>query len=124
MPLSEYEQRVWEELERDLDADPKLGRSARQPRARGRVLLAAIGVIVGLSVLVVGVASNMILVGVAGFAVMAASALWALLAPAPGAAQTTPSAARSKGAKPGKRKGGFMSTMEERFERRRDEGDL
>ena len=54
MPLSEYEQRVLDQLERDLGTDPKLGRTmSRQPRSRGRLVLGVFGVIAGLAVLVI-----------------------------------------------------------------------
>ena len=142
MPLSEYEQRVLDQLERDLGSDPKLGRTmARQPRSRGRLVLGVFGVIAGLAVLVIGAASQMVLLGVAGFAIMAGVALWALLGPrakpqaAPKAADSKPggtsgSAAgkaqpQSKGKK-GRSKDSrpFMTRLEERFERRREQGDL
>ena len=142
MPLSEYEQRVLDQLERDLGSDPKLGRTmARQPRSRGRLVLGVFGVIAGLAVLVIGAASQMVLLGVAGFAIMAGVALWALLGPrakpqaAPKATDSKPggtsdSAAgkaqsQSKGKK-GRSKDSrpFMTRLEERFERRREQGDL
>ena len=145
MPLSEYEQRVLDQLERDLGSDPKLGRTmARQPRSRGRLVLGVFGVIAGLAVLVIGAATQMVLLGVAGFAIMAGVALWALLGPrakpqpapkpsdskptgstggsttgqAPSQSQTKGKKGRSKDSRP------FMTRLEERFERRREQGDL
>ena len=131
MPLSEYEQRVLEQLERDLGADPKLGRTmARQPRSRGRFVFAVFGVIAGLAVLLIGAASQIVVLGVAGFAIMALAALWAMLGPRKGAEVPASSGAQStKGApsgKKGRRKDErpFMVRLEERFERRREQGDL
>lgn len=129
MPLSEYEQRVLEELERDLGADPKLGRTmAKQPRSRGRLVLGVFGVIAGLTVLVIGTATQVIVVGVAGFAIMAAAALWAMLAPRGAAPKAAASKGGSAGPKPKSQAGGddrsFMTKLEERFERRREQGDL
>lgn len=129
MPLSEYEQRVLEELERDLGADPKLGRTmAKQPRSRGRLVLGVFGVIAGLTVLVIGTATQVIVVGVAGFAIMAAAALWAMLAPRGAAPKAAASKGGSAGPKPKSHAGGdersFMTKLEERFERRREQGDL
>lgn len=134
MPLSEYEQRVLEQLERDLGADPKLGRTmARQPRSRGRLVFAVFGVIAGLAVLLIGAATQIVLLGVAGFAVMALAALWAMLGPRQRSAGDTATAATGK---PSAGKGGsstkksgkddrpFMVKLEERFERRREQGDL
>ena len=141
MPLSEYEQRVLDQLERDLGSDPKLGRTmARQPRSRGRLVLGVFGVIAGLAVLVIGAATQMVLLGVAGFAIMAGVALWALLGPrakpqpAPKPSDSKPAGvsggsasaqAQAKGKK-GRSKDSrpFMTRLEERFERRREQGDL
>ena len=123
MPLSEYEQRVLEQMERDLGADPKLNSAmSKQSRPRGRWTFAFIGILAGLGVLIGGVIAQLTLVGVLGFAMMLGFALWGMLAPAKkgsGAATTTGAAA----AKPAKRQG-FMNRVEERFERRRDQGDF
>ena|SRR5690554_3074449 len=126
MPLSEYEQRVLEQLERDLNADPKLGRTlAKGPRQRGRIVLGALGVILGLTVVLIGVATDAVPLGIGGFALMIAAAMWALLAPAK---KLTP--VKSDGAGFGKfaskrtAKEPFMRRVEDRLERRREQGDL
>jgi Flp pilus assembly protein TadB len=132
MPLSEYEQRVLEQLERDLGADPKLGRTmARQPRSRGRLVFAVFGVIAGLAVLLIGAATQIVILGVAGFAIMALAALWAMLGPRERSASessTTGKSSTGKGAASAKKSGKddrpFMVRLEERFERRREQGDL
>jgi hypothetical protein len=131
MPLSEYEQRVLEQLERDLGADPKLGRTmARQPRSRGRFVFAVFGVIAGLAVLLIGAATQIVILGVAGFAVMALAALWAMLGPrkrVPASAAPVAQGAKADASgKKGRRKDDrpFMVRLEERFERRREQGDL
>ena len=121
MPLSEYEQRVLEELERDLGTDPKLTSAmTRAHRSGGRVLGAALGVLAGLGIVLAGVMYQIPLLGVAGFAVMAFSALWTLSggakASGPGAKKGAPAAR--------KKRQGFMSRLEDRFERRREQGDL
>lgn len=125
MPLSEYEQRVLDELERDLGADAKLGRTmARPPRARGRFVLGVLGIVLGLGVVLGGAVSQVVLLGVAGFAIMIGSALWVLLAPRSSA---TPAKPGSKGGPAGRRAGdkkSLMNRLEERFERRREQGDL
>lgn len=126
MPLSEYEQRVLDQLERDLGADPKLGRTmSRGPRQRGRIVVGAFGVITGLAVVLAGVATQVVPLGIGGFALMIAAAMWALLAPKKKAAP-----ARSAAGAPGKpsqkprAKESFMRRVEGRLERRREEGDL
>ncbi len=124
MPLSEYEQRVLEQLERDLGADPKLNSAmAKTARPRGRWTFAFIGILAGLAVLVGGVIAQLIFIGVLGFAIMLGFALWGMLAPAKSSAPATPTAASGTSSKKAKRQG-FMSRVEERFERRRDQGDF
>jgi Protein of unknown function (DUF3040) len=129
MPLSEYEQRVLEQLERDLGADPKLGHAmAKASRPRGRWTWAVLGILVGLGVVLAGAMIQVPIVGIVGFAVMLGSALWGLLAPAkkPGvAAASTGTAPAPKGGKGKKKSGeGFMRRVEDRFDRRREQGDL
>ena len=130
MPLSEYEQRVLEELERDLGADPKLGHAmSRGPRARHRLTFAALGVVVGLGIVLGGAIAQMPVLGIAGFALMILAALWGLLSPRPGPTKSTgnsgpsPQSPKTQGAKP-KQDEGFMRRVEERFDRRREQGDV
>ncbi len=123
MPLSEHEQRVLEQLERDLGADPRLGRSmASGSHNRGRIALGVIGVIAGLGVLLVGVVSAIVPLGILGFALMTVAAMWAIFAP------TRPTLSVVGGSKsPGRPKRGkesFMRRVENRLERRREQGDL
>ncbi|MDN4483975.1 DUF3040 domain-containing protein [Demequina lignilytica] len=128
MPLSEYEQRVLEQMERDLGSDPKLGSAmARASRPRSRYVWAGLGVLVGLAVVVVGAVTQLMLVGVLGFAVMLAAAVWALLAPRPHAAGGTGAGgAQAAKAKGSRRKGdtSFMNRMEQRFDKRREQGEI
>jgi hypothetical protein len=78
VPLSEHEQRLFDQIERSLAEDPKFASAVRStdPRfhARRRIILAALAVLVGLAVLIVGVAEKYILVGVLGFVFMLAAA--------------------------------------------------
>lgn len=78
MPLSEHEQRLFEQIERSLAEDPKFASAVRStdPRfhARRRIILAAIAVLLGLAVLIFGVAGKNALIGVAGFVLMLGSA--------------------------------------------------
>ena len=129
MPLSEHEQRMLEQIEKALYAeDPKFAQSvrARDPRVhfRRRLILAAIGFLIGVGLLLAGVIIQYIPMGVAGFLVMLTCAMWALTswrhmngtAPRRG-----PAAAprKRRGREPGE---GFMERLEERW-RRRQEGD-
>jgi hypothetical protein len=134
MPLSEHEQRMLEQIEKGLYAeDPKFAHSvrARDPRVhyRRRVILAAIGFLLGVGLLLAGVIIKYIPMGVAGFLVMLTCAMWALTSwrhmtgpgsrrgPAP--ARKRRSERRSESRPTGQ---GFMERLEERW-RRRQEGD-
>ena len=82
MPLSEHEQRLFEQIERSLAEDPKFASAVRasDPRfhARRRLLVAAVLVVAGLGLVVYGAVSKSALVGVAGFVVMLGAAGFAL----------------------------------------------
>jgi hypothetical protein len=122
MPLSEHEQRLLEQMERQLYADdPKLAStlrgSGRSLRSRHRLLLGGLGVVVGLAVLVAGVASQFWPLGVAGFLVMLAGGWWASTGWQVGSRGA--SAAPQQAQKSAQRSG-FMNRIEERWDRRRD----
>lgn len=134
MPLSDHEQRMLDQIESALYAeDPKFassvrGGNLRAPSARRRLQGAALFVI-GLAMLVCGVAFKATMIGgfpilsVIGFIVMFGGVVFAITgqrgvgkdksAPAPGGAS------RQKKSKGGG--GSFTSRMEDRFRRRFDE---
>jgi len=131
MPLSEHEQRLLEQMERQLYADdPKLAStlrgSGRSFRPRHQVIVGVIGLGLGLALLVAGVASQLWPLGVGGFLVMLASGWWASSGWNTGSTAKTAqgaegqSTAQSTGGS--RRRSGFMNRIEERWERRR-EGD-
>lgn len=127
MPLSEYEQRVLDQLERDLGADPKLGRTmSRGPRNRARIAGGLIGVLAGLGVVLAGAITQVVPLGIAGFALMLAAAMWVILAPTrPAGPRAVPTpGAPGAGKGHAKRKEPFMRRVEERLERRREQGDF
>jgi len=81
MPLSEYEQRVIDDLERSLlRDDPKLAQAFRSsaPQSSGRIIGVAVGVMVGIAALILGWVwlQNSWMV-IAGFAVIFGSLAWA-----------------------------------------------
>jgi hypothetical protein len=82
VPLSEHEQRLFEQIERSLAEDPKFASAVRatDPRfhTRRRLLVAGLLVVAGLALVVYGVASKSALLGVAGFVVMLAAAAFGL----------------------------------------------
>lgn len=142
MPLSEHEQRLLEQMEQALYAeDPKFATSLRQSSgARASRGKAAAGVIVfflGIAVLLGGAITPLIPLGVAGFAIMMVGALLTYLGLRPGrgpeqsaeAGEQMPGSPRPSGpAKAGKApkapkpSGGFMDRLEDRWQRRREDG--
>lgn len=130
MPLSEHEQRMLDQMERALSADdPKFAsqmRAATHPR-RGRLMVAGLGMLVGLGVAVVGVMNDLIWLGVGGFVVMVAVAAWAFGGTSTGASLGTvqedgsvqPARGRSRSRRA--TRATFMQRLEQRWERRRGE---
>jgi hypothetical protein len=82
VPLSEHEQRLFDQIERSLAEDPKFASAVRanDPRfhARRRLVFAAFVIILGLALVVYGTVSRNTLLGVGGFVVMLGSAAFAL----------------------------------------------
>jgi Protein of unknown function (DUF3040) len=134
MPLSDHEQRMLDQIESALYAeDPKFassvrGGNLRAPSARRRLQGAALFVI-GLAMLVAGVAFKATMIGsfpilsVFGFVVMFGGVVYAITGPRvtkgrdrSGAEPPGPRQKRAKGAG-----GSFTSRMEDRFRRRFDE---
>ena len=75
MPLSEHEQRLLEQMERALYAeDPKFATSMRSARSgtgdRRRIAIGVVALLVGLGLLIAGVAAKLVIVGVLGFLAM------------------------------------------------------
>ncbi|MGP9694972.1 DUF3040 domain-containing protein [Brachybacterium sp. AOP25-B2-12] len=121
MPLSDHEQKMLDEMERQLFADdPKLARafhaSPQQRRSRRRIILGLLGVGIGLALLVLAVALPAIWLGVLAFLIMVAGGIAAVTAPSrttegePAEADGRSTAAASQSA--------FLRRMEERWERR------
>ena len=125
MPLSEHEQRLFEQIERSLSEDPKFASqmqgSSLASLQRRRWLVGAVGVIAGLALVLVGVNTTM-WVGAGGFALMVASAVFAATPPRRarlGVVRSDGSTdPRAKGKKKGQRS--FMDRLDERWERRQN----
>ena len=145
MPLSEYEQRVLEQMERALTSDdPRLASTLQQTSRRSplRYVLAGVGVVAGLLLLVLGAAVSRPWVGVIGFVLMFAGVAYAFAAPRksgptgvvrPDGTVDPSSHAQTSGRGKPSRSGpstttnsskgeGFLARLEERWERRRREG--
>jgi hypothetical protein len=128
VPLSEHEQRLFDQIERSLAEDPKFASAVRStdPRfhARRRIILAAIAVVLGLAVLIYGVSTKNIPLGVGGFVLMLVAVALGLQALRRGrhpelrvAGGTTARRTGSSG-----RKGSIIDRLEERW-RQRPEGE-
>ena len=127
MPLSEQEQRLLEEMERNLyrnDADfvhAVGGVRGRRPDYRS-IVLGVLLAVAGVGALIAGVALPLLIVGIIGFALMFAGVLIAITPRRSGGK------ARMKGTpRPTKRarksSGGFMDSLGERWDRRQDGHD-
>lgn len=137
MPLSDHEQRLLEQMERALYAeDPKFATSMRNPRVlSGSKKLVALGVfalLIGMGLLVAGVATQLVPVGVVGFLAMLAG-LWLAVA----ALRTSPNTAnpsaqvttnvrpiRGGRKRPTRTGESLTERMQERWQRRRETGDF
>lgn len=141
MPLSENEQRLLEQMERALYAeDPKFATSMRSDKAaagdRRRAAVGVVALLLGLSLLVVGVAAKLVIVGVIGFLAMVGGLWLAIKAfgrggeknekPAQGGTPppTDINSRRSgRSRKPRQRSGeSFSDRMEARWRKRRETG--
>ncbi|MBC9712219.1 DUF3040 domain-containing protein [Streptomyces sp. TRM66268-LWL] len=136
MPLSEHEQRMLEQMERALYAeDPKfataLEGSGLRTYTRKRVYQAVAGFLVGIALLMAGMVAQQIWISVVGFLVMLGCAVLAVTgwrrAPKPGE-QAPGAAAGQGGAAPpttrrqGRQRRSMMDRIEQRWQRRREEG--
>jgi hypothetical protein len=134
VPLSEHEQRLLEQIERALvDDDPKFASTVRtgdrRQKARRKLQVGIVLVVVGLAVLIGGAVLPSVLLGVLGFLVMFGGAVLGILnyKAATGAVETggvpgpagRPGPARGKGTKA--RRQPLKNRLEERFRRRYDQ---
>jgi Protein of unknown function (DUF3040) len=128
MPLSEQEQRLLDEMERNLyqnDADfvASVGGHRTKPSARS-ITIGIIIAIVGVAALLTGVIVRQPVVGVIGFAIMFAGVLIAiapprrLAAPSPRTPNSKSGTAKS-GA--GRKSGSFMDGLNDRWDRRTED---
>jgi hypothetical protein len=137
VPLSEHEQRLLEQIERALvDDDPKFASSVRtgdrRLKARRKLQLGALLVVVGLAVLVGGAVAQSVLIGVLGSLIAfgglalgvlnykaATGAVEAGSAPAGGNRGPTGASRTGRGNRAGRQP--LKSRLEERFRRRYDQ---
>jgi hypothetical protein len=130
MPLSEQEQRLLEEMERNLyknDADfvATVGGSGRgRPNYRA-IVIGVLLAVAGAGALIGGVASQLLIVGVLGFALMFVGVLVAITPSKRGPVAATPmTGAPTAGTRPAPRaRSGFMDRLNERWDRRQEGRD-
>ncbi|WP_438855842.1 DUF3040 domain-containing protein [Agromyces sp. M3QZ16-3] len=129
MPLSEQEQRLLEEMERNLyknDADfvATVGGGGRgRPNYRA-IVLGVLLAVAGAGALIGGVASQLTVVGVLGFAVMFIGVLIAITpSKRRSATPSVPGAGPGASAKPARPQAGFMDRLNERWDRRQEGRD-
>lgn len=126
MPLSEHEQRLLEEMERNLYKNEADVMNTADFRRAPNYTAIAVGVLmglVGIVTMVVGVSLDITLVGVLGFGILFAGVMVAVAfpgAPSDGAEAPSPSAPRAKSPAGSE---SFMDRLNDRWERReRGEG--
>jgi hypothetical protein len=124
MPLSEYEQRMLQQMEQQLRSDdPRLANTLAD-RSRPDVRRLSLGVLLfllGLGGLVGGVATGYIWLGVLGFLAMLGGVMLAISGPR-GASKTGGRGKHPGGpAASGSSSGGFMRRQEDRWDRRNEE---
>jgi hypothetical protein len=121
VPLSEHEQQLLAQLEKQLHADdPRFASSMGSRAVRGastrNIVLGIVVAVVGLLVLLGGVMIKSVLLGVLGFVVMGAGVYVATLR-----------SGKSRGGEPGKggtprRSSPFLQNLEERWDQRNSGG--
>jgi len=128
MPLSEYEQRVLEQMEQALTSDdPRLANTLQSAERHPlwRYVVGFFAAAAGLLVLVLGAAASQWWLGVGGFVLMFVGVAFALLRrrakPGPiGVVGGTHASARPTAS--ATKRESFLARLEERWERRRHEG--
>jgi Protein of unknown function (DUF3040) len=125
VPLSEHEQRLLSQMEEQLLADdPRFAStmrgSVRRAGAGRRMLIGAIGLVVGLLLLVMAVAYKIIPLGIAAFVLMLAGAGYAFSPPrrASGPIGVVDAEGGTRPARGQRRRGHGHGTLMQRFEQR------
>jgi hypothetical protein len=126
VPLSEHEQRLFEQIERSLAEDPKFASAVRatDPRfhAKRRMIAAAVLLLTGMALLVYGVAISIPLLGVGGFVVMLGALFFGVQAYRRGQSTDLHAVGGTATRRTRQRRAGLVDRLEERC-RRRPDGD-
>ncbi len=137
MPLSEHEQRVLEQMEQALYAeDPRFAsnlKSSGHATARRRAVVGTLLAIAGLALVILGVVLQQIWLGGLGFGAMVLGGVWVFAprasTPTLGAVRADGTVSGSSAAKTTKKpkvpgSGTFMQRMEQRWDKRKDNGQF
>lgn len=124
MPLSEYEQRVLEQMEQQLRSDdPKLAKAiggGGGPRRPMQVVVGGLVVAAGLGLLLGGVAASLVPLGIGGFVAMFVGVLMMLRrTDGPEAPTSGEGPGNVHPLRPARGSASFMQRLEERWDRRR-----
>jgi hypothetical protein len=116
MPLSEHEQKLLEQLEKQLhEDDPKFASQMGSVPGRSwstrHLVMGVLATLAGVLLLLVGVSTQIIIVGVVGFVVMGGGVYFATMR------SSAVGKARAAGRK-GKPRSSFMSNLEQRWDER------
>ena len=118
MPLSEREQRLLEEMERNLyqgEADVVNTLGARKAPNYRAIALGVILAVVGIATMLVGVYQDVTVIGIVGFAVLFAGVMVAVATPG---RATTKTAAHAPSTRSATGSSSVMGRLNERWERR------
>ena len=129
MALSDHEQQLLDQLEKQLRDDPSFARSLSEEPQLGtaggfsatRVVIGVVGVVVGLAIVLGAIWTGWWPLGILGFIVMVAGGFWSMSSSGSQASAPTGGTAGTA-RKPGtgsQRGPGFMDRMEDRWDRRR-----
>ncbi|MFW0120061.1 DUF3040 domain-containing protein [Rothia sp. P5764] len=124
MALSEREKELLAQLEKQLNDDPAFASTMTGPQdvvapaltaSPRHLVLGALGAVLGLGVIIAGVASKLIIVGVLGFLLASAGLYFATTAPR----NSSPKAGKGASApRPSKGSSSFMRGLEEKWDKR------
>ncbi|MDR7234932.1 DUF3040 domain-containing protein [Agrococcus lahaulensis] len=126
MGLSEHEQRLLDEMERNLykhEADIVTASSGPRTVDYTKVAVGVLGIAIGLVLIVVGVSMKLAVLGVLGFGVAVAGALWALSASKPATGDdVAPGARPSEGPASAKQGPNLMDRLAQEWDDRNQRG--
>jgi hypothetical protein len=122
VPLSEHEQRLFEQIERSLAEDPKFASAVRanDPRlhARRRIVIATVLFLAGIALLIYGVVSKVALLGVAGFVVSFGAVIFGVQSYRQGQSRDLRAVGGTASRRTRTRRPNFVDRLEERWRRR------